>query len=306
MVKFLQAVLFTSLAFASGSAFSQATRTWVSGVGDDANPCSRTAPCKTFAGAISKTAARGKINVLDPGGFGAVTITKSITIEADGAPAGILVSGTNAVIINAAATDMVTLRNIKIEGIGTGLNGVRILAAGTVLLDGCVIEDFADNNVIVESSGATKVVIRNSVLRRSGNSAVEGLVRATPSTGGTADVTIDSSTLFASGNGVVLGGNVHLRVRDSSITGGINDGLVLLNVTGTRSVFLDNTMISDFDGSGIASYGVGSTVRVTGSTVSGNSSGLDSADGGRIITFGDNRLRDNDADGIFTGSEAKQ
>src|ERR1043165_4318800 len=83
------------------SAQAQATRTWVSGVGDDANPCSRTAPCKTFAGAISKTAPSGEINCLDPGGFGGVTITKSITISSEGFEAGVLVSGTNAIIINA-------------------------------------------------------------------------------------------------------------------------------------------------------------------------------------------------------------
>src|SRR5205807_5391143 len=59
---------------------AQATRTWVSGVGDDVNPCSRTAPCKTFAGAISKTAIGGEINCIDSGGFGSVTITKAITI----------------------------------------------------------------------------------------------------------------------------------------------------------------------------------------------------------------------------------
>jgi hypothetical protein len=81
---------------------AQATRTWVSGVGDDANPCSRTAPCKTFAGAISKTATGGEINCLDPGGFGGVTITKSIQIICQ-VEAGVLVSGTNAIIVNAAA-----------------------------------------------------------------------------------------------------------------------------------------------------------------------------------------------------------
>src|SRR5262245_36182877 len=79
---------------------AQATRTWVSGVGDDANPCSRTAPCKTFAGAISKTATGGEINVLDPGGFGGVTITKAISIIADHVEAGVLVSGTNGIIVN--------------------------------------------------------------------------------------------------------------------------------------------------------------------------------------------------------------
>ena len=79
---------------------AQATRTWVSGVGDDVNPCSRTAPCKTFAGAISKTAANGEISVLDPGGFGAVTITKSITLNGEGTLAGILNAGTNGVIVS--------------------------------------------------------------------------------------------------------------------------------------------------------------------------------------------------------------
>src|SRR5438270_4675782 len=109
-------------------ASAQATRTWVSGVGDDANPCSRTAPCKTFAGAISKTAASGEINCLDPGGFGAVTITKAITIACEGVTAGVVVPGTNAIIVNAGVNDNVTLRGIDINGAGTGLNGIRFLA----------------------------------------------------------------------------------------------------------------------------------------------------------------------------------
>src|ERR671932_2053107 len=114
------------------SASAQATRTWVSGVGDDANPCSRTAPCKTFAGAISKTAAKGEINCLDPGGFGGVTITKAIAIKCHYTEGGVLVSGTNAIVVNAAATDSVTLRGLDINGIGTGLNGVRVIAAKAV------------------------------------------------------------------------------------------------------------------------------------------------------------------------------
>src|ERR1700739_1142083 len=108
-------------------AYAQATRTWVSGVGYDANPCSRTAPCKTFAGAISKTAAAGEINVLDPGGFGAVTITKSITISAIGVEAGVLVSGTNRIVVSVASTDNVILDGLDIEGLGTGVNGVQIV-----------------------------------------------------------------------------------------------------------------------------------------------------------------------------------
>src|SRR6187397_2323816 len=115
---------------------AQATRTWVSGVGDDANPCSRTAPCKTFAGAISKTATGGYINVLDPGGFGALTITKSITVDGSGGPlAGVLAGlGQNGIIINGAGAK-VTLRNLSIEG-ATGLtpstSGINIINAANV------------------------------------------------------------------------------------------------------------------------------------------------------------------------------
>src|SRR6266536_650985 len=100
------------------SAFAQATRTWVSGVGDDVNPCSRTAPCKTWAGAISKTANPGEIDALDPGSFGAVTITKGITLDG-GRVASVLSSGVNGIIVNAGANDTVIIRNLSINGAGT-------------------------------------------------------------------------------------------------------------------------------------------------------------------------------------------
>src|SRR5215471_12313643 len=128
-----------AMLLAAAPASAQATRTWVSGVGDDANPCSRTAPCKTFAGAISKTAPSGEINVLDPGGFGAVTITKAITISSIGFEAGVLVSGTNGIVVSAAATDRVTLAGLDIEGLGTGINGITILAGGAVHVIRCKI-----------------------------------------------------------------------------------------------------------------------------------------------------------------------
>src|SRR6202521_3735936 len=108
------------LAFTS-VASAQATRTWVSGVGDDANPCSRTAPCKTFAGAISRTAAGGEIDVLDPGGFGFLTITKALTIDGTGTFGSVLASGVNGITVNAGATDSVNLRGLSINGAGQTL-----------------------------------------------------------------------------------------------------------------------------------------------------------------------------------------
>src|SRR5262245_55458533 len=124
--------------FNANPAHAQATRTWVSGVGDDANPCSSTAPCKTFAGAISKTAAAGIINCLDPGGFGAVTIIKSITIDCEGTFAGILAAGTNGVNVNGAGI-VVTLRNLSIEGAGIGLIGVNFIQGSVLHIENCKI-----------------------------------------------------------------------------------------------------------------------------------------------------------------------
>ena len=128
-------------------ACAQASRTWVSGVGDDANPCSRTAPCKTFAGAISKTAAGGEIDALDPAGYGAVTITKAITIDGGGGQvASVLVSGTNGIVVQAAATDVVILRNLRINGIGTGLNGIRFLSGKDLNIENDYIFGFTFTN----------------------------------------------------------------------------------------------------------------------------------------------------------------
>src|ERR1043165_5943391 len=147
---------------------AQATRTWVSGVGDDANPCSRTAPCKTFAGAISKTAANGEINVLDPGGFGGVTITKSISIRST-FEAGVLVSGTNGIVVQAGVNDQVILEGLDIEGLGTGTNGVNIISGKTVYIVRCWINDFLTTGVLMQSSTAgARVVINNSATTRNG------------------------------------------------------------------------------------------------------------------------------------------
>ncbi|WP_315837827.1 right-handed parallel beta-helix repeat-containing protein [Bradyrhizobium prioriisuperbiae] len=137
------------------------SRTWVSGVGNDADPCSRTAPCRTFAGAISKTATAGEINCLDSGGFGAVTITKAISIICDGVIGGVLAAGTNGVIVNAAASE-VLLSGLDIEGFGTGLNGVRVLNAATVTIRNTSIRNFTQRGVSLEGPANTRVYLQDS------------------------------------------------------------------------------------------------------------------------------------------------
>lgn len=177
---------------------AQATRTWVSGVGDDVNPCTRTAPCKTFAGAISKTATGGEINALDSGGFGAVTITKSITIDGTEGLSGILASGTTGIIINITAPSdtakSVRIRGLTINGAGTGTHGIRVIAADKVSIEDCVIDGFTTNGVTVQ---AGTVFVGNTVIR---NNAASG-VNVAPA--GAQAALSDSKVIF---NGTGLSG----------------------------------------------------------------------------------------------------
>ena len=177
--------LVASMVLGTGLASAQASRTWVSGVGDDVNPCSRTAPCKTFAGAISKTAAGGEISVLDPGGYGAVNITKSITLSGVGENASILVgSATNGISINAGPTDVVTLRGLQINGLGVGLAGIRFNTGAALIVD--EVNVFGFETAIETFTGATTVnrsVFSNNrafgVHGRGGSLTVEGSMLAT-------------------------------------------------------------------------------------------------------------------------------
>src|SRR5215470_16098425 len=195
MIKTIAAV--AVVVFTCALASAQATRTWVSGVGDDANPCSRTAPCKTFAGAISKTATGGEIDVLDPGGFGAVTITKSISIEAC-CIAGVLVSQGNGIVISAPAGSNVVLRGLTFEGLGTALAGVKILSGGGTYVENCFINnftafgiDYAANQAQPSFLSVKDTVIRNCVGGGSGGIMVE------PVGGGTASAMLNNVRLEA-------------------------------------------------------------------------------------------------------------
>lgn len=153
--------------FATDAAMAQATRTWVSGVGDDANPCSRTAPCKTFAGALPKTAPGGEIDVLDSGGFGSVTINKSLALRADGVTGGVLVASTDAITINAGPSDVIVLAGLDIEGLGMtqaygGLSGVKVVSAGKVSIQNCTIRGFKTAGLHLAATTAVDVSIEDS------------------------------------------------------------------------------------------------------------------------------------------------
>jgi hypothetical protein len=269
------------------AAEAQATRTWVSGVGDDANPCSRTAPCKTFAGAISKTAAGGEISVLDPGGFGAVTITKSITINGEGTLGGILASVVNGVIVNAGVNDKVVLRNISIHAPNNGLNGVRFLAGRHLILDNVTISGFTTRGVDVALANNGDFLIRNSRI----NNCVTG-VRAT-TTSGLALGTIENTTFQGQSTGIDVAGNARVNVHDSVITGHTLNGVIAS--VGSAVVNIEGTLVGFNSGTGINASVSGSTIRVSNSEIYNNTTGIAIAGGATVASSGDNRVAGNGA-----------
>lgn len=285
----LAALVFTC-AFAS-LANAQATRTWVSGVGDDANPCSRTAPCKTFAGAISKTAACGEIDALDPGGFGAVTITKAITIDGTGTLAGILASLTTGIIVNAGANDVITIRGLSINGACNGIRGMNILQAKEVNVEDCVIFKFTNEGILVNESSAIQLNIRNSVIR---DNAGDGVGVSTTLTGAAKGSFVNSS-FIGNGNGVHAKINSRLTADQCNFSGNTNNGIL---ADGTTGVIRVNASHIANNGTNGVNGGSGGVVSINSSDIYNNvGSGALVSGGGEVDTYGNNRIFANGADG---------
>jgi hypothetical protein len=289
--------------FSSG-ALAQATRTWVSGVGDDVNPCSRTAPCKTFAGAISKTAAGGEISVLDPGGFGGVTATKSITFNGTGTLAGILSAGTFGVQVNDSAsgspgTSVVIIRDISINGAGTGTFGVRVVSGKTVMVDHCWIygiNSATGRGIDVAVSGTLNLKVINSVIE---NVTEDGI--HLNSTGAQVNAMISNTEIMnCGGDGIEAAANVRAGVSNSRIFLNGNG----IRTTGANSLFnLDDVFISQC---GIAlQASATSAIRVSDSIIAQNSTGI-SQNGGTVDSFQGNSLIGNSTPGAFSSTTNKQ
>ena len=289
------------LLLAQAPAHAQASRTWVSGVGDDANPCSRTAPCKTFAGAISKTALNGEINCLDPGGFGAVTITKSITIDCHEVFASILNAGTNGVNIpfdsfNAAdVRKTVRLRNINFNGVNTGIIGVRItggtvIAAGVVIIEDCLIDgNFAGSahGISDERRGGGELYVSNTTVRNVGSKGITIDPGAGTVAGQRIDVTLDNVRAQNSGFGMTFGNNTRVMINRSVFSGntiGIASSTGLAAAEGNIS----NSVISN-NGTGVFNAGGVLTIRLGNNDIAFNTTALS----GATQSFGNNRIEGN-------------
>jgi hypothetical protein len=309
--KCLLIVLATAAAaLAAPPASAQASRTWVSGVGDDANPCSRLAPCKTFAGAISKTAPGGEIDALDPGGFGAVTITKAITIDGGGGQvASVLVAGTNGIVVQAGAADKVILRNIRINGIaGTGnggLNGVRFLAGAALHIENCTIFGFTQNGIDVSlnTAAGARVFVTDTTVSDSA-----GGISAQNTAAGPVFVSVQRSTFaLNSGFGVQTkgggGGPMVTAVSDSLITGNGTGVSAIGGAGGVGIQVTRSSVVNNVTNGALSNGSAGQAfILVSNSLISGNGTGLSSVGGGNLQTYKNNAVNGNFTDGAFTSA----
>jgi hypothetical protein len=316
-------------AFAAAPASAQATRTWISGVGDDVNPCSRTAPCKTFAGAISKTANGGEINCLDPGGFGAVTVTKAMTFICDFTEGGVLVTGQNGFTINAADTDVVTISGMDIFGptTGPGLNGVRFINGAGLNIRNSTIKGFSAQGVSFEvGAGDTSFLnLDNVTIMGSGTvgDATTGAIKIAPGTGSTANVVITNTRVQGNQNvglRVDLTGTTtskaNVQVSNSTIN---NSGSGILAKalagTGTVALLVTDSLVSGNTNIGVAANGAGvvsrftrTTITQTGAASASAATGVLTSNSAATISYGTNVLAGNfnntntASDGVFSST----
>lgn len=309
--------LLAILALGATTLYGQASRTWVSGVGDDANPCSRTAPCKTWAGAISKTAPGGEIDALDPGGFGALTITKSITLDGGGGQvASTLVSGTNGIVVaGATGNEIVIIRNIRINGLkdsgNGGANGIRFISGKDLNVENCVIFGFNTNGIDIELGASGSAHIVNTIIKNIGNCGGactsgqgDGIFASTSA--GQVQVGVDhAQVMVLANNGIEAGNNSRISVNNSFLEHAGGSGVQVNSSTGSQ-ITVGNSELS-FNANGITTTGAAGNGGVVGySEIYSNSNlgfnPVGGAGGGTIFSYaGTNRVSNNaGGTGTFT------
>src|ERR1700754_80640 len=281
----------------SAPVHAQANRTWVSGTGDDVpGVCSRAQPCKTFAAAPAQTATNGEINCLDPGGYGSLTITKSVTIDCTGTFGSILSSGSNSITINLNTTPdpaaSVVLRGLSLNGTGgvgaAGLKGVSILSAAVVTLEDMVIMNHSQQGIADTRTTPGKLFIKNSVIR---NNAGVGI--AVAATGGTNKVSIENTHSINNLYGVATGNGNQIKITRSVFSGNSVAGI---EADGGAQIGVEHSTVN-FNGTGVQANG---TIWLDDTEVSFNQS----ATSGIPTSFGNNRFyaNVNPPTGFFTGS----
>jgi hypothetical protein len=303
--------------FTATPASAQATRTWVSGVGDDVNPCSRTAPCKTFAGAISKTAAGGEINCLDPGGYGAVTITKSMTISCPYTEGGALAGG-NGITINDGATAtpgtaVVYLRGLDIFGVNPPSNGVRFVSGAALHIEDSTIRRFNAANsfgVSFQPGTPARLFLNRVTIADNGSGATGGGILIKPTGTGSGRVVLENVRVADNANigvlvdmtGTAGGQGVIALIDHTLIARSTSHGLQVLVPPGANgaTIMVANSSVANNVGTGIVADGAAANIRVGTTSITGNGTGVASLNTGSLRSYGNNRNDGNAGpDGAF-------
>ena len=257
LLAFVSAIFLTLLAIPANA---QATRTWISGVGDDANPCSRTAPCKTFAGAISKTSAGGEIDNLDTGGYGALTITKAITLDGGGGQvASVLVAGTAGITVAAGSSDVVTIRNIHFQGVnGSGTVGIKFVSGKALIVENCVVEGFSQGGILFSpGAGAPAAAL------------------------GTVTNTLMSNNEF----GLKVQDNASVTVSNSAAINNTNGGFLATSTSTAAKLNLINDVTASNGASGIVATGTNASVNMAYVSILQNGgTGINISSGGTVTS----------------------
>jgi hypothetical protein len=285
-VRCLAVLMFVSIAM-----YGQVARTFVSGINaDDSNPCTNIAPCRTFAAAMAKTSAGGEIDALDTAEYGPVTITKAITIDGGGQVASIQADGVNGIVVSAGANDKVILRNLRINGSNTGLNGIRFLSGGQLTIDKCEIFGFTLNGVDISQGSSAQSWVTNTNIGMIGG---VGIMATT--TAGTVTLGIDKVRVEWSNKGVDAASHSRVTVNDSFVQNAASIGI---EADGDAIIVINGSVI-DLNGSGVETTivsGVEAFAYVSNSEIAFNSTGFNEL-AGRINTFGNNRFIANGSDG---------
>jgi hypothetical protein len=271
---------------------AQSSRTWVSGNGNDGNPCTRTLPCKTFDGAILKTASGGEVDALDPGAFGSFTITKPITIDGGaGQVASVLVSATDGIVVQAGATDAVVLRNLSLQGSGTGINGIRFLSGKILSIENCAINGFSNNGIDIALSASGQTHISKTTVANIGQVGI----RAT-TTSGIAPVAIADSKVIFTNIGAEASDHSRMTVTRSTIDYAGSAGVMADSPTNDAIAMIRESELC-FNGSAVKAPSTGAgSISVSASRVAFNDIAFD-LPVAFSISFGNNEVANNKADG---------
>jgi hypothetical protein len=297
----LAAAALLSLGLEPEAAQAQAARTFVSANGSDSNPCSRAQPCRTLAGAILKTNAKGEINMLDPAGYGTVVIDKAISIVNDGVgSAGVLVgAGLTGITINAGVDDAVNLRGLIIEGTGVGVKGIQFNTGKSLTIENCVIRNLTTHGILFVPNASSTLAVSNTLVSDIPN---DYAIYVHPTGSGTVQAVFNRVEAHNSQSGIYLRGDL----STGTVKGTIEDSVAsnhaqfafyvgtVASLTPTSLMVVRSAALNS--STGIRATGPGATLRVAESVVTGNATTWFTANSGTLLSYGNNYM-DGNGDG---------